>query len=293
MWKQTLYRSPTNYYNRTTNRAEIIYWGEEGAISTPPRLQEIKAALEASPNIGWDGKTYLDWYKRFDDFLTRKDLRGAFKDVEALTTAMGAVSLYHQGRKIEVMRMTDVADGYAVNGWESESVENHSGIVDDWRNPKGDLAIMAYYNQPLHIAVMPRSQFAQIPGEVSVDFYAINEKNIHGAHTLMVTVRDPSGRVVFTNAIPVTLTGGEAYGELLASDEGSAVGATGIFRIEASLITTAPMPPHSSPLPEGRGSLGAVVAIGHDDVLAVDWKSDKIGGRGAAVGKPAASPGSF
>ena len=236
VWKQSLYRSPTNYYNRTTNRAEIIYCGEEGAISTPPRLQEIKAALEASPNIGWDGQTYLDWYKRFDDFLTRKDLRGAFKDVEAFTTAMGDVSMYHQGRKIEVMRMTDVADGYAVNGWEAESVENHSGIVDDWRNPKGDSAIMAYYNQPLYIAVMPRSQFAQIPGEVSVDFYAINEKNVHGEHTLSITLRDPAGHAVFMNQYLVTLTGGEVYGQLLLEDVKIPVGgATGMFRIEAAL----------------------------------------------------------
>jgi len=315
VWKQTLYRSPMSYYNRTTNRAEIIYWGEEGAISTPPRLQEIKDALEASPTKGWDGGLYLDWYKRFDDFLTRKDLRGAFKNVEAFTTSMGTVSLYHQGRKIEVMRMTDVADGYAVNGWEAESVENHSGIVDDWRNPKGDPAIMAYYNQPLYIAVMPRSQFAQIPGEVVVDFYAINEKNLHGAHTLMVKVRDPAGHTIFTNEIPVTLSGGEVYGELLASDvKIPVVGATGMFRIEAALTLRGkahsneggsrgdalPLTPALSPGERENGTQtsgksttpggseiaanngkGSIVASGHDEVLAVDWKSDKIGGQGA------------
>ncbi|HEX4343637.1 MAG TPA: PA14 domain-containing protein, partial [Verrucomicrobiae bacterium] len=266
VWRQNLYRSPTNYYNRTTNRAEIVYWGEEGAISTPPRLAEIKAALDATPNKGWDGQMYLDWYRQFDNFLTRKNLRSAFRDVEAFTTSMGAVSLYHQGRKIETMRMTDVADGYAVNGWEAESVENHSGIVDDWRNPKGDPAIMAYYNQPLYIAVKARSQFAAIPGEVVADFYAINEKNIHGPHTLKISVRDPQGHTVFTNEVPVTLTGGEVYGELLASDVKVPIaGAVGMFRIEARLCNEA----------------NTEVTTGHDEVLAVDWKSQKIGGHGA------------
>ena len=193
VWRQNLYQSPDKYYNRTTNRNEIVYWGEEGAISSPPRLEKIKAALDASPVKGWDGGLYLDWYQRFDDFLTRKNLRGAFPTVDAFTTAMGDVSLYHQGRKIETMRATDVADGYAINGWEAESIENHSGIVDCWRNPKGDPAILAYYNQPLYIAVKARSQFTQIPGTVTMDFYGINEKNLHGAHTLKIVARNPGG----------------------------------------------------------------------------------------------------
>jgi hypothetical protein len=183
VWRQNLYRSPETFYNRTTNTTEIVYWGEEGAISTPPRLEKIKAALEASPTKGWDGEIYLDWYKRFDRFLTEKNLRGAFPTVDAFTTALGDVSLYHQGRKIETLRINNAADGYAINGWEAESVENHSGIVDCWRNPKGDPAILAYYNQPLYVAVKARSEFAQIPGEVVVDFYAINEKDLHGVCT--------------------------------------------------------------------------------------------------------------
>jgi len=266
VWRQNLYLSPDKYYNRTTNRNEIVYWGEEGAISSPPRLELIKAALDASPVKGWDGQTYLDWYRRFDNFLTRKNLRAAFSTVDALTTAMGDVSLYHQGRKTEMMRATDVADGYAINGWEAESVENHSGIVDCWRNPKGDPAILAYYNQPLYVAVKTRSQFAQIPGEVTVDFYGINEKDLHGAHMLKISAKDPAGREVFAKVVSVQLTGGDVYGELL--EDGIKIpitDATGMFRVEASL----------------RDAAGKEVATGHDDMLAVDWKSEKLSGNGA------------
>ena len=143
VWRHNFYSGPEQYYNRTTNRTEIVYWGEEGAISAPPRLEKIKAALDAAPNEGWDGPTYLDWYRQFDEFLARKDLCDAFPTVDALTTSMGAVSHYHQGRKIETLRIDNTADGYAVNGWESEIVENHSGIVDCFRNPKADPAMMA------------------------------------------------------------------------------------------------------------------------------------------------------
>ena len=268
VWRQSLYQSPERYYNRTTNRKEIVYWGEEGAISSPPRLQKIKAALDASPTPGWDGETYLEWYRQFDDFLTRKHLRSAFPDVDALTTAMGVVSLYHQGRKIEQMRLNDVTDGYAINGWEAESIENHSGIVDCWRNPKGDPSILAYYNQPLYVAVKPRSSFAQIPGAVAVDFYAINEKNIHGAHQLKIAVRNPDGLVEFAREIPVTLAGGDVFGEMLATNVTIPItGAVGMFRIEAELVES--------------GGGHHEVATGHDQVLAVDWRSNPIKGHGA------------
>jgi hypothetical protein len=266
VWRQNLYQSPTSYYNYTANRNEIVYWGEEGAISAPPRLDKIKAALDASPTKGWDGELYLDWYRRFDDFLTRKDLRQAFPTIDALTTSMGAVSHYHQGRKIETMRINDVTDGYAINGWESESIENHSGIVDCWRNPKADPSIIAYYNQPLYLAVKTRSQFAQIPGNVTADFYGINEKNLHGNYELNISIQNPSGHETFSTNFNVKLTGGDVYGELLAENVVVPIaGATGIFQIQASLLDTA----------------GKAVAGGHDEVLGVDWKNQKLGGAGA------------
>ncbi len=266
VWRQNLYQSPTRFYNHTTNRNEIVYWGEEGAISSPPRLDKIKAALDASPVKGWDGGIYLDWYRRFDDFLTRKRLRDAFPTIEALTTSMGAVSHYHQGRKIETMRISNVTDGYAINGWESESIENHSGIVDCWRNPKAAPSILAYYNQPLYVAVKTRSQFAQIPGNAAVDFYGINEKNLHGNYALRISVQDPSGKEVFSKTMDVKLTGGDVYGELLAENVVVPIaGTTGMFQVRADLDDAA----------------GGAVASGHDEVLAVDWKSQKPGGPGA------------
>jgi hypothetical protein len=273
VWRQNLYSSPVSHYNYTTNLGEIVYCGEEGAISSPPRLALIKAALAAAPVKGWDAETYLDWYRRFDDFLTRKNLRGAFLTVDALTTAMGAVSHYHQGRKIEQMRLGDVTDGYAINGWEAESIENHSGIVDCWRNPKADPAILAYYNQPEYVAVKARSQFTSIPGRVTVDFYGINEKNLHGDFTLKVSTQNPAGNETFATNLAVKLTGGEVYGELLAQKVAVPIaGTAGMFQIKASLLDAA----------------GKAVAGGHDEVLAVDWQSQKIGGAGAVwEGSPA------
>ena len=267
-WTQAYYQDPTHYYGYTTNKKEIVYWGEEGALSTPSRLQLIKNEIEKQPNIGWDGAMYLQEYNDFDQFIKDKKLQSTFPSVDALTTAMGTISLEHQGRKIENIRIGNVSDGYAINGWESEIIENHSGIVDCYRNPKADASILAYYNQPLYVAVKPHKQVIDMPGNILIDFYIINEKDIKGNHTLRVTVKDPMGNVVYTKHVPVIISGGAIYGEQIA--DAIQVGldnlqATGMYKIEAVLV-------------DGKGNQ---IATGRDEVLGVDWKSGALKGEGA------------
>lgn len=269
VWMQSLYRNPKEFYNRTTNREEIVFWGEEGAISTPPRLDLIKTELARAPRLGWDGALYLDWHREFSDFLTRKQLLGAFPTVDAFTTALGAVSLGHQGKKIELARLNDVDDGYTINGWEAMIVENHSGVVDCFRFPKADPAIVAHYNQPFYVAVKARDQVVHAGNDVAVDFFALNEVDRRGPHTLVVRLRDTAGVTHAEQRFAVELTGGDTFGQLLAEAVRFPVAdRAGYQRIEAELVD----------------AQGVTVARGHDTALAVDWRSDAIAPRGAVWG---------
>jgi len=266
LWKQEFYKDPTHHYGYTTNATEEVYWGEEGAVSAPPRLGLIQQELKGVTNLGWDGQVYRDWYAAFDGYLTSNNLRGAFPSVDDLCKAMGVVSIEHQGRKIEDTRICDANDGYAINGWESELIENHSGVVDCFRNPKADPSILAYYNQPLYVAVKPRRQISPFPGSVTVDFYLINEKDLKGPLTLRITTSGPDRKQTFSKDLPVRASGGEIYGQLLS--EGVKIPLKeeqGMSTISASLID-----------PQGN-----VKASGHDQVLAVDWKHIPITGTGA------------
>lgn len=77
-WKQSFYHSSTAHYKLTHDKTEVVYWGEEGAISTPPRYQLIKAELAKAHHLGWDGQLYLDRYKQLDQFITDKEFRKTF-----------------------------------------------------------------------------------------------------------------------------------------------------------------------------------------------------------------------
>lgn len=267
VWNETLYRSPRDYLLRSENAREILFWGEEGAISTPPRIELIERELARAPRLGWDGAGYREWFRTFDEFMTRKQLRPAFASVDAFTAAMGDVSLRHQGRRIENVRLGNVADGYAINGWEAELIENHSGVVDCFRNPKGDPAILAHYNQANYVAVKLRTTIVQPPAELVADCFAINETNLRGPHRLRAVLRDGAGRELARRETAVTLSGGDVFGELLAEAVTLPVpaDARGELRVEAALLDDG----------------GAEKSRGHDDAFAVEWRGLAVPEHGA------------
>jgi hypothetical protein len=236
VYHDNLYRNSADYLRYTDNRSEIIYWGEEGAIGTPPRLELIRNnILQTKQFDGWEAADYLAWYDAYDRFLDEQGFRQAFPSVDALTVAMGNVAYYYQGRVIENIRINNTIDGYVVNGWESMKLENHSGIVDNYRNPKGDPELMARYNRPLLLSVKLNRKVLNRGDSTTVDVFIVNEKNIRGKYTLNVSVIDSSGRVTDYISRKVTLTGGSVYGENLLAGHTIAIQSAGYTTVEATL----------------------------------------------------------
>ncbi len=209
------YVNSKDYYLYTDNKSEIIFYGEEGAIGMPPNLELIKQQIQKSGKKGWDGDDYLRQYNAYNSFLDAKGLKKAFPDVKSLTESLSNVAYYYQGRIIENVRINNINDGYVINGWECEKVENHSGIVDTYRNPKGDINLIKYYNQPLYLAVKAKNKVIETNDTVNFDIYIVNEKNINGNYDLEVNASDENNKTVFSKTYQVNITGGNTYGQLL------------------------------------------------------------------------------
>jgi beta-galactosidase len=261
VYHDNIYQGKDNYLRFSNNKSEIVYWGEEGAIGTPPRLQLIRDEILRSGNAkGWEAQDYLAWYDAYDTFLRERGFSKAFPCVDSLTRKMGNVAYYYQGRMMENIRISNTVDGYAVNGWESMKLENHSGIVDNYRNLKGDAELIARYNRPLYLAVKMNHKVMAVGDTTTVDVYIVNEKNVHGNAKLIVTAKDDKGNVVATFKKNVHVTGGCVYGENLSLGWHVIARRGGYTRVEATLV---------------QGS--AVVAKGSDDIFAVALNADGIG----------------
>ncbi len=231
------YTNSKRYWNYTENKEELVFWGEEGAISTPPRLELIMDELKKIGQDGMDGEDYKNWYKRMNKYLDEKGLRKDYPTVEAFTTELGKVGIRHQGRRIEIIRLNNITDGYAINGWEAMLRENNSGVVDTFRNPKGDPAILRAHNAPLKLAVHTPTPSFTVPNTISADIHIINEENLNGEFTL-VTQLIQDGKAVKEIEQPVKVTGGDVYGELLAEQVQIQVDKPGVSVIKAFLKGT-------------------------------------------------------
>lgn len=252
-YHDALYVSKDEFHRNSTDKSEIVYWGEEGAIGTPPRLQLIRDEILASgKKHTWEAQDYLDWYDAYNRFLDERGFRKAFPTVDALTTAMGNVAYYYQGRIIENIRISDTVDGYAINGWESMKLENHSGVVDNYRHPKGDVSLISRYNQPLVLSVKLNRKVLPVGGTTTGDVFIINEKNLKGSYQLEVCLRDQEGKEYGKYVRNVKVSGGAVYGECLADGMDFRITEPGYSRVEARLLKN-----------------GREVLIGSDDIFAV------------------------
>jgi len=264
----SFYTDPNHFMLSTDDREEIVFWGEEGAIGTPPRLELINHELRKSRKNGWDGAWYKAWYQAYVDFLDKKNLRKYFPTVDYLTKSIGNLALYYHGRIIENCRIGNITDAYTINGWESELFENHSGIVDCWRNPKGDPNLIARYNRPLYVAVKIRNKISQCPAKIITDLFIVNQIGIRGKYTLKASFLDPSGKIIWEKSWPVYITGGDVFGQLLEEDvETNTESQTGYYTMKSILVD----------------SEGNIVADGDDQAFVVDWVSSKIPEDGALL----------
>lgn len=270
-WEERYYKGPRRNYMYTTNKTEIFMRGEEGAISTPPRLQLIHDAIQKSGKTGWDGLFWENQYNAFTKFFKDKKLaEGGFTSLDSLCCLMGRVQLEHQGKRIQGMRMQDIGDIYVINGWESMPYDNHSGIVDIYRNPKCDPQILAHYNSPLYIAVCTRNEVVRMPGKATVDCYIVNEKNVNGPHKLRLYLKAPDGTRKLVSESDVNVEGGERYGQLLKENIPVDIdGKPGMYTLEGELVSPA----------------SKIVTNGSDEVLGVNWTATELEqGKGALYG---------
>lgn len=211
-----LYKTASNYYKFSDNKPEIIFWGEEGAIGTPPQLGSIVDENESIGNRGWEATDYKKWHDTYKDFLQNDpEFKKSYKSVNNLCRSIGDVAYYYQGRVIENCRINNVTDGYVINGWEAMKIENHSGIVDNYRNPKGDMELISRYNRPLYIAVKIANKIVPAHKDVFADFFIVNQIGIEGKYDLLIHAKSGEN-ILYSQTIPVKVSGGNTFGELLA-----------------------------------------------------------------------------
>ncbi len=270
VYMDCFYNSPLSFRRNERNENELFIWGEEGAIASPPQLELIQSKIARSGINGWDGADYRDWHSAYTDYIKNKGLARYYPSVTGLITTLGNIMYYEHGRLVENVRIADGADVNVLNGYEDMKNDNFSGAVDVYRNLKGDPKLISQYMKPLYVAVKLRDKIGHT-GDVNLfDMFVINENSIPaGNYLVRARVLQPDGAIKQLFRGNVHVTGDEKFSDLVTEKVPvSLTAGKGYYKITATLLN----------------NKGKELATGHDELFAVDWKSDRIGGKGAVLG---------
>ena len=218
-YQDSLYTSTNNYSHRSVNSAEIAMWGEMLGVGMPDDHQAIVQWYQTNgaTSTGYDLLLHQQVLAAYNGFLDKWSFRSSFPTASSLYYEIGKKSYFFWQKLMENGRMSDNNDYLVISGWESTLGENHSGLVDSHRNFRTDPAILRKAMSPEVLVIRPK-RFVIRPGDTAnVDVHLINEMGRAGAQSLMITAFNPDGSLLYSNQQPVTVTGGDIFGQPLAA----------------------------------------------------------------------------
>ena len=235
-----LYTDPGHYKQRQPNEdhKEICIWGETLGAATPDDYDKLVHSFDAAHPDGYELADMTKILNGYHQFLDKWGFREAFPTDSSLFQAIGYRTYFFWQRIVEQTRIDNANDGIVISGWESTTIDNHSGLLDNHRFFKGDPKIIAEACKPELLVVQPRHVILS-QGETNlVDVFLINEIGRAGPQTLKLTAKRPDGSVAFAMEKSVEARGGETYGQLLADAIAiPAADVAGMFTLEGTLTS--------------------------------------------------------
>lgn len=233
-----LYTDPLHFKQRQPDEdhKEIGIWGEALGAATPDDYDKLVHSFDAQHPAGYELADMTKILDGYHQFLDKWGFRQAFPTDSSLFQAIGYRTYFFWQRIVEQTRMDNANDGIVISGWESTTIDNHSGLVDNHRFFKGDPKVIAEACQPEVLVIQPRHVIVAKGGKNLVDIFLLNEANRTGRQTLKLAAKRPDGSVAFTTEKPVEIKGGDAYGQLLVEAvEIPAADVAGMLTLEATL----------------------------------------------------------
>jgi hypothetical protein len=239
----SMYTSPTDFFQPKREPGDsraISMWGEMLGSATPDDYDQLVHSFDSAHPSGYELDDASKVLAGYHQYLDKFGFRKAFPTDSSLFQAIGYRTYYFWQRVVEQSRADNINDFLVISGWESTTIDNHSGLVDNHRFLKGDPKVIAEATQPEMLFIQPRHMIVAKGEKDLVDIFLINEKNRNGAQTLKIVAKQSDGKNIFSTEKACTSIGGDTFGQLLAEGiEIPPADAAGMMTIEATLTPAA------------------------------------------------------
>ncbi len=203
VWLDNMYQNPQDFTHRSDNRKEVVTWGEMLGAAVPDNHPQLIRQIKDNGGKSYDLQDHLEINHAYGKFLDRWGFRTAFPTNESLFLSIGNKCYDFWGRVIETARLSDENDFLVISGWESTSIENHSGLVDNMRNFKGNPMLLRSRFAHLRPVIKPRALVIAAGERDTLDLYLLNETNRPAGKALTLTMIDPEGKEIALGSYPV------------------------------------------------------------------------------------------
>ena len=199
-WYDEFYKDADHFTYLQPLKTALVEFGEmEGcavADNHPLMIHQIESGQFGGNGKSYDLADHREITAGCEKFLTRWGFRAAFPTAEQLYKAIGAKAYESWQQYMENVRICDAVDFAVISGWESTAIENHSGIVDNLRNFKGDPELIASSLRPVR-AVAKQHKLCYALGECAVfDLYLLNDTSKPVAGKLHFAMVGPGGSLI-------------------------------------------------------------------------------------------------
>lgn len=199
-WYDRFYQDAEHFTYREPLREPLVEFGEmEGcavADNHSLMIRQIESKQFGGSGISYDLEDHREIAAVYERFLDRWGFRSAFPTAEHLFRSLGNKCYESWHQYLENIRICDEVDFAAISGWESTAIENHSGIVDNLRNFKGDPDLIAKSLLPLR-PVLKQHATCYAAGACAVfDLYLLNETGVMPNGKLRLEMIEPDQKQV-------------------------------------------------------------------------------------------------
>jgi hypothetical protein len=193
VWQDAQYISPTQFLYYSADRTEIVEWGEmKGAASIDDHAALIKQIMKHGGH-SYDLADHEELLAVYEKFLDTWGFRKAFPTASDLFQSIGRRAYESWGQFLENIRICDLNDYAAISGWESTAMENHSGLVDNFRDFKSNPDPIRNSLLPVRPIAKQKALVAALGEPVGFDLYLLNDSNRPAPGKLAFSIADPKG----------------------------------------------------------------------------------------------------
>jgi beta-galactosidase len=194
-WYDKFYKNQNDYIHMQKGKPFIVEFGEMQGCATADNHEAMVVEILSKGGKSYDLQDHKDVLAATNSYIERWGFKSAFPTSEALYLSVGR-KVYESWRNyLENIRLGETVDIAAISGWESTSIENHSGIVDVLRGFKADPALMSQALRPVMAITKPRALAYAVGETAELDIWFFNDTGKPAAGEIVLSLVGAGGEV--------------------------------------------------------------------------------------------------